>query len=431
LDTTGGKKKKPKHFRLQEQVEWIAMAFVLALTVRCFVVEAYEIPTGSMAPTLYGSHFEVTCGSCGARFAVNAGQHGEYPSDFLCPACGASGPAAAGSVRLYGGDRILVSKDYYLFTEPRRWEVFVFKSVEPGKQNTNFVKRLIGLPGERVDVRNGQIFINGEIARKPGRVQEELWQGVYDGLNADRAAGYWRASSGWEARPEGLLLSEASQAWQAIQYDKPILDFYVYNGREGDNVVGDILVQGHLNSEGPSGSLAVLITNEEGTWKAVFSPMGPVLSVELRLNEHLVDKASPRISSERDFDFRFSVADAGQQVRVNGMTVIDHQTELTLDQAPKYTEASGVAFEGQGSQMLVSQVIIKRDVYYTLAILRPDRDPSVRPYGTDVAEGHYLGMGDNSPISSDSRWWGQVPEENVLGKAFFVFWPPTRVGPVF
>ena len=48
----------------------------------------------------------------------------------------------------------------------------------------------------------------------------------------------------------------------------------------------------------------------------------------------------------------------------------------------------------------------------------------------DVPEGHYLGLGDNSPISRDSRVWGFVPEENILGKAFFVFWPMLRMGPV-
>jgi signal peptidase I len=45
-----------------------------------------------------------------------------------------------------------------------------------------------------------------------------------------------------------------------------------------------------------------------------------------------------------------------------------------------------------------------------------------------VQPGHYLCMGDNSAQSSDSRDWGTVPERLMLGKAVFVFWPPSRIG---
>lgn len=43
-----------------------------------------------------------------------------------------------------------------------------------------------------------------------------------------------------------------------------------------------------------------------------------------------------------------------------------------------------------------------------------------------VAENHYFMMGDNSSRSSDSRYWGQVPRKNIVGRAFFVFWPFSR-----
>ena len=45
-----------------------------------------------------------------------------------------------------------------------------------------------------------------------------------------------------------------------------------------------------------------------------------------------------------------------------------------------------------------------------------------------VPEGHFYVLGDNSGASRDSRYWGFVPKENMIGKAIFLFWPPRRIG---
>lgn len=113
-------------------VESIATAFILALLVREFAFEAFKIPTGSMQPTIWGDDY-------GRR----------------------------------RGDRLLASKAPLLFGEPQRWSIMVFKY--PLFRPTNFIKRLVGLPGEHIQNKNGDIYADGKCVAKPEEVQDTLW----------------------------------------------------------------------------------------------------------------------------------------------------------------------------------------------------------------------------------------------------------------
>lgn len=94
---------------------WITELIVIVMVVlliRAFVAQAYNIPSGSMKPTLLV------------------------------------------------GDFILVNKLVYRFSEPKRGDIVVFKY--PIDPNIDFIKRIVALPGEEVEVRNNQVFINGK-----------------------------------------------------------------------------------------------------------------------------------------------------------------------------------------------------------------------------------------------------------------------------
>jgi signal peptidase I len=422
------KKEEEKPFRLQEHVEWIAVAFVLALTVRCFVVEAYQIPTGSMAPALYGKNADVTCPDCGTKYTVGVGDSPYF--QFTCPSCGREGGGETGRVKNHGGDRILVSKDLYLFSKPRRWEVFVFKSHERDKQNMNFVKRIVGLPGEHIELRDGQVFADGVIVSKPDRVQNVLWQEAYK-WDGTKATDNWNPTGDWAVMPEGLLLRQESDAWQTVEYNKRITDFYPYDGRPGDNLVSDLCVSGRLRMDSTACAFTAGVWADSTAVKATFIPAGSLLNVELRVNEQVMGEKQVALTSDRSFDFTVFTVDGRYGVDVNGDEVMRFQEVIRAEDTPLFTKANGVFFQGQGGKLLVSNPEIKRDVYYRTAVApgRPDSMAGIA-YSIDIPQKNYLGLGDNSPVSSDSRVWGTVPEENILGKAFFLFWPPTRIKPV-
>ncbi len=125
----------------REYIEAIAIAFLLALFIRTFIVQAFKIPSGSMKNTLLiGDHILVTKYSYGLHIP------NEIPLT---------------SIQLF--------PDYVLFLEPpKRYDIIVFKF--PGDESRDYIKRVIGLPGETIQIRMQEVYINGEkIADKHAR----------------------------------------------------------------------------------------------------------------------------------------------------------------------------------------------------------------------------------------------------------------------
>lgn len=210
---------------VKETLISLIISFVMALVFRSYVVEAFIIPTGSMAPTLMGAHLRFKSEQTGYDWPVNPWYYaadGETPfseqgsgqmrdgaptsTDPMTTSkvnpirIGGRGPAAPTNgyttpprpMPLAAGDRILVQKYLYELFPPKRFDVVVFKNPELSSQN--FIKRLIGLPNEQVWVADGDVFVRpiekaddgavtpkGEwsIARKPDRTQESLWRPVF------------------------------------------------------------------------------------------------------------------------------------------------------------------------------------------------------------------------------------------------------------
>ncbi len=174
---------------MRETVESVVVAFVLAFLFRAFEAEAFVIPTGSMAPTLHGRHKDITCEKCKDHFTVGASDEVDSQGllvsrieTALCPNCRYENKIK--DLPVFKGDRILVNKFPYEFSDPKRWDVVVFKY--PEESRTNYIKRLVGLPDETIIIKRGDLYRLGEsgereILRKVDpEKQRDLQLLVYD-----------------------------------------------------------------------------------------------------------------------------------------------------------------------------------------------------------------------------------------------------------
>ncbi|MDZ4688146.1 MAG: signal peptidase I [Planctomycetaceae bacterium] len=147
---------------VRETFESIVVAFVLAFLFRTFIAEAFVIPTGSMAPTLFGRHKDVACPQCGYEYEVGASIELDEEGNQLlrritrasCPNCQFEAPIK--NLAVFKGDRILVNKFPYELGDPSRWDVCVFKF--PENPERNYIKRLVGLPGEALRLSRGDVY---------------------------------------------------------------------------------------------------------------------------------------------------------------------------------------------------------------------------------------------------------------------------------
>jgi signal peptidase I len=223
----------------RETIESFAIAFILAFVFKTFEAEAFVIPTGSMAPTLYGRHKDVDCEACGHNYAVGASEelHEDWYQPNLrltssyCPNCRNENDIK--DLPVFKGDRILVNKFPYEFGLPKRWDVTVFKF--PEQPNVNYIKRMVGLPNETIVIRQGNLYVanpdgSRQILRKSDPDKQDVLQlPVFDndhpetGLHTRGWPSRWsaverdldnpRAVAGWSESKTGWTVSDDARSF--------------------------------------------------------------------------------------------------------------------------------------------------------------------------------------------------------------------------
>lgn len=522
-----GNSKRGSPLRAARQIVEFLVCLSLAVCLsRTFAVESYMIETGSMAPCFYGWHRQVICSSCQFDFAVGV-TPGQHPHDATCPNCGFLNSADENETKdspqtpQVAGDRVLVRKDAYRFRPPRRWEVTVFRN--PNRPTEAYVKRIVGLPGERIQIRGGNVFINGRIARKNLAQQLQMripvydhkyrpptsdgtwrsrwkprdpnsnWQGAGDGFsitaqpeNETRPDLDWLSYSNWDrgrwltktsvrldkwptsvplperlisdieydatsqeltargalsletlnrllAQSDDVVFNQALQLLFTKSHTTPILDDYGYNTSKvgyGPATVRDLMLDVHI--EHRTGEGEFVIRMEDGVEK-----------IECRFDfagKRVQLFSSSSVEPVRTAKLPAKLSTGGARV---GISQVDCQVIVTVDGDALFdawTYAPPEKFASVGASPVelgaidcgleIRSLKLFRDVHY-----RSQRgEAGFEPY--QLAEDEFFALGDNSPISQDSREWLaanrsiKLTRDRFIGKPFVVHLPSQTWGSV-
>lgn len=404
----------------------------------------FVVVSGSMANTLLGPQRQLKCGDCGHRYACGADLPAMPEKRSICPNCGAAGlPLERAAV--HPGQRLVVDTHAFRHRAPRRWELAVFSPL--GGSPSNCVKRIVGLPGERIEVRDGDIYADGVIQRKPLATQRALAVLVHD--DRCRPAGLprrWRPdheNSGWRASGNAYRYTPAPSSpnrdWLTYHHarrrpsepaaidDEPITDGHGYNQAGpilASHAVHDVMLTARL-SAAPTSTLDWLITDGRsrftvshhvGEEHIVVRQDGRQLATGIAPADLLATNETRTIV---DTVVELSLCDQQLSYALNGVVVIE--APYVAIEAPFRPTASPLAVSVEGGAATISDLCVWRDIYYHDDCYQKDVNgaaPSTRAHLLGSEE--YYAIGDNVAISRDSRSWPRaaIRRDRLIGAPF-------------
>ena len=191
-----------------------AVGLVLfAIIARAFLVMGLIVPVtvhgSSMAPTLIGPYVAAACPRCGLDWQIGTDQL-PLGGWVACPNCRAL--MTVNDLPVSAGDTLWIDRTAFVLRAPRRWELVVFQCPDDATQFC--VKRVLGLPGERIGFREGDVFIDGARVAKPVdvdyqvRADDGVGQSGYDPRQQS-----WQVGEGYFVVGDNEEISLDSRNW--------------------------------------------------------------------------------------------------------------------------------------------------------------------------------------------------------------------------
>jgi signal peptidase I len=433
----------------------------------------------SMAPTFWGQHIRTSCPDCRCSFVIGT-EWSQPPAESVCPNCGyewafnLEAPVCSGSRLFYSP---LLDGDLQPCNHPDvRFQVVAFKNHEISQGYG--IKRIVGLPGEEIELRGGDLYANGEIVRKsfaeqrrvaivvhdqqfvPGSVEKLPHEATQNFETGDARSPRWKPTTyspsvgdvetavkptveigkpiDWIAYEHRRTFSSRSP----LRAPMPIKDVDAFNVEPVRDLVDchDLAVRFDCCARTLE-SLHVRIHNgfEWCEWKWDLGAG----SVQVFQSDKLVGQADvdttvcvSNLSQDRSrdegqlasgfhgceaetcsvffstFDQQLcAVLNETEYLRV-GATWQGESSPLSQPIMIGWKQRADVAPNSTQPIILPESIIVLRDIVYL------DKDFSIKPLKFKrLADDEYLLLGDNPPISRDSRHWNEpaVRLQNIVG----------------
>lgn len=415
------------------------------------IIHPFRIVSGSMAEGLLGLHREVVCADCGFSFRCGS-EKAECRPAAVCPNCGFFGTPLADVAEL-PGDGVTICPTAFQFRPPRRWEAVAFRSPRDAEQV--LVKRVVGLPGEEIQIRDGDLYIDGAIQRKTLDQQRAMAILVHHAAFAPKvshlpprwqtnsAASRWHADDGRFAHPA----EDAADTPDWIEYrhwtrkagrpaeveETPISDDLAYNQNfsrrdEETRAVGDVMLAFRLDAISGAGALLLRATDGREQFAIELDPTAHRWSawsndapVPTGSNAQGCGPLPPLAGAE----VVLSLFDRQLLLAVNNQTLLCWPYEPT--HRPHTATSRPLAIGVKGLAVALSDLRVYRDVYYTRPVGLDARWALDRPCRLGPDE--FFVLGDNSAVSDDSRTWPEGPTveyKSLYGKPLAVIAPGGR-----
>ncbi|MEZ6017707.1 MAG: signal peptidase I [Planctomycetota bacterium] len=360
----------------RDNIEAVTVSIITIVLFKYFVLEAYKIPTGSMQPTLMGNT-----------------ETGIF-------------------------DRVLVDKFSPHYRELERFEVVVFKY--PLNQAQNFIKRIVGMPGEELKIVDGDVWVRPNDA--PRTEYDDGWRALQrprpiqnTQLRRLNTAEEWRfEGQGWSA-DDGTLVAPGPGRAEYPRTMTSIRDGYTDGypkglvskidtrmKRSASNDVSDLRTTATVRADAETTEVRIVL--REGKRRFRFILPGPAAKADARPTLEAFDPSGEMVllTSVAPEPWRLR---SGKGIDVLAQNLDDLLTleleggpTLTLPVPPSGSErTSSVAFELDGAGARIEDVEVFRDIFYTTI--------GQRVTHWTIPEGSYVMLGDNSQDSSDGRDW--------------------------
>lgn len=429
--------------RLQWAVGASAAAILVLVVARIWHLEGLlrrvTIDGPSMAPTLCGPHYDVTCGDCRFQFRCDADLP---PTDLtaVCPNCGFA-KSALDQLPVQPPDRVLIDRWGLIWRQLRRGEVVAARV--PSESSAIAVKRTAAFSGERLAIQDGEQYVGETLVRKTLEELREVRQLVHDNDFQPQRSGAlpprWRGESGisrWRPNRTAFRYDAIAQGDDQIDWlqyhhghgtanpliprtkEVPILDNDSYNQGPSPrelNPVSDVHVSCRLRASG-NGQLAFVATDGGQRFEIVIAQWR---SIRVQSGGQTLLKRSLDSDLRRhSVDVEFGLCDQQVFLAIEGRQLVRLPYERA-DGSPRealHPLAIGVS----GLEAEVEQLRVWRDIYY----LDPQGLPRAWQSPSALPAAHVALLGDNQPVSIDSRHWDSpaVSRRAILGRVYRAFW---------